>query len=62
MLIFYYQRSLIYLKEQKDEDGLKDASLCLEIDPNQVQSYVIKGCALIANKKYKEAKKFFNKE
>ena len=38
---------------------MKDATICFDGDSDWVQSYIIKGCALIANKKYREAKKLF---
>merc|ERR1711998_320108 len=44
---------------KKDEEAMKDATICFDGDSDWVQSYIIKGCALIANKKYREAKKLF---
>ena len=38
--------------EKKDEEAMKDATICFDGDSDWVQSYIIKGCALIANKKF----------
>lgn len=58
--VFYSNRSHAYLENEKHDEALVDAEMCIQLSPTFYKGYYRKAMALAATERYEEAEQIFH--